>query len=54
MLNVSSFQNWSVTVTDTDPADAPGMVLTYPDASYNYYQLNTAASGYTDPPRSTT
>jgi hypothetical protein len=49
VLNVNSFQDWSVTATDTDPANAPGMVLTYPDASYNYYQVNTAASGYTAP-----
>jgi hypothetical protein len=49
-LKASSFQNWSVTATDTDPANASGEVLTYPDASYNYYQLNTAASGYTAPP----
>jgi hypothetical protein len=50
VLNAFSFDNWSVTVTGTDPADAPGEVLTYPDASYNYYQLNTAESGYTAPP----
>ena len=39
VLNASSFQNWSVTATDSDPAGSPGEVLTYPDASYNYYQL---------------
>jgi Glycosyl hydrolase family 12 len=50
VLRASSFQNWSVTATDTDPSNAPGQVLTYPDASYNYYQLATAASGYTTPP----
>ena len=50
VLNASSFQNWSVTATDTDPPNAPGEVLTYPNASFNYYQLNTAASGYTIPP----
>jgi hypothetical protein len=50
VLNASSFQNWSVTATDTDPSNAPGEVLTYPDASFNYYQLDTAASGYTAPP----
>jgi len=50
VLTVSSFQAWSVTATDTDPADAHGEVLTYPDASFNYYRLNTAASGYSAPP----
>jgi hypothetical protein len=50
VINASSSQDWSVTATDTDPANAPGEVLTYPDASFNYYQLNTAASGYTIPP----
>lgn len=50
VLTASSFQDWSVTATDTDPPNAPGEVLTYPDASYNYYQLDTAASGYTVPP----
>ncbi len=49
-LTASSFQDWSVTATDADPSDAPGEVLTYPDASYNYYELNTAASGYKTPP----
>ena len=49
-LTASAFQDWSVTATDTDPANAPGEVLTYPDASFNYYQLDTAASGYTTPP----
>ena len=49
VLSASSFQDWSVTATDTDPSNAPGEVLTYPDASFNYYQLNTAASGYTAP-----
>ncbi len=49
-LTAFSFQNWSVTATDTDPANAPGEVLTYPDASFNYHQLDTAASGYTAPP----
>jgi len=41
VLTASSFQNWSVSVTDTDPADSPGEVLTYPDASFNYYQLGS-------------
>jgi hypothetical protein len=50
VLAASSFQDWSVTTTDTDPPDAPGEVLTYPDASFNYYQLATADSGYTAPP----
>ena len=50
VLNAKSFQNWSVTATDTDPSNAAGMVLTYPNASFNYYQLNTPASGYTIPP----
>lgn len=50
VLSASSFQNWSVTATDTDPSNAPGEVLTYPDASFNYYVLNTAASGYKTPP----
>jgi hypothetical protein len=49
-LHASSFENWSVTASATDPPDSPGQVLTYPDASYNYYQLNTAASGYKAPP----
>jgi len=43
VLTASSFQNWSVTATDTDPADAPGEVLTYPDASFNYYQVGPPA-----------
>ncbi|MGB6456431.1 MAG: hypothetical protein WBH47_18325 [Streptosporangiaceae bacterium] len=50
VLTASSFQNWSVTATDTDPSNAPGEVLTYPDASFNYSQVDTAASGYTAPP----
>jgi hypothetical protein len=50
VLSASSFQNWSITATDTDPSNAPGEVLTYPDASFNYHQLDTAASGYTAPP----
>ena len=50
MLRASGFQNWSVTATDTDPSNAPGEVLTYPDASFNYSQVDTAASGYTAPP----
>ncbi len=50
VLSASSFQDWSVTATDTDPSNAPGEVLTYPDASFNYNQLDTAASGYTAPP----
>ena len=41
VLNASSFQNWSVTVTDTDPSNASGEVLTYPDASFNYYQVGS-------------
>ena len=41
MLTASSFQNWSVTATDTDPSNAPGEVLTYPSASVNYYQTDT-------------
>ena len=50
VLTASSFQDWSVTATDTDPSGASGEVLTYPDASFNYYQLNTEASDYTTPP----
>jgi hypothetical protein len=50
VLSASSFQHWSVTATDTDPSNAPGEVLTYPDASFNYYQTNTVASGYKAPP----
>jgi hypothetical protein len=50
VLTAYGFQNWSVTATDTDPANAPGEVLTYPNASFNYHQLDTAASGYTVPP----
>ena len=50
VLKASGFQNWSVTATDTDPGNAPGEVLTYPDASFNYSQVDTAASGYTIPP----
>ena len=46
VISASSFQDWSVTATDTDPSDSPGEVLTYPDASYNYYQLGTQPSGY--------
>lgn len=41
VLTASSFQDWSVTATDTDPSNSPGQVLTYPDASYNYYQLGS-------------
>jgi hypothetical protein len=40
-LTASSFQDWSVTATDTDPSDSPGEVLTYPDASFNYYQVSS-------------
>jgi hypothetical protein len=50
VLTASSVRDWSVIATDTDPSNAPGEVLTYPDSSFNYYQLNTAASGYTVPP----
>jgi hypothetical protein len=50
VISASSFQDWSVTATDTDPSNASGEVLTYPDASVNYYQLNTAASNYNAPP----
>jgi hypothetical protein len=50
VLNASSVQDWSVTATDTDPSNSPGEVLTYPDASFNYHELDTAASGYTVPP----
>ncbi len=50
VLAAASFDHWSVTATDTDPANAPGEVLTYPNASFNYYQLFTAGSGYTAPP----
>lgn len=50
VVTASSFQDWSVTATDTDPPGAAGEVLTYPDASVNYYQLNTEASGYSTPP----
>jgi hypothetical protein len=50
VLTASSWQRWSVTATDTDPSDAPGEVLTYPDASYNYSQVDTKASHYTAPP----
>ncbi len=50
VLTAFSVQDWSVTATDTDPSDAPGEVLTYPDANFNYYQLDTQASGYTTPP----
>lgn len=49
-LTASSFQDWSVTATETDPSGASGEVLTYPDASFNYYQLNTQDSGFTTPP----
>jgi hypothetical protein len=49
-ITAYSFQDWSVTATDTDPSNAPGEVLTFPNASVNYFQLNTAASGYNDPP----
>ncbi|HUN31800.1 MAG TPA: hypothetical protein VMU95_07245 [Trebonia sp.] len=50
VLTASSFQDWSVTATDSDPSNSPGEVLTYPDASFNYYQTNTVASGYNTPP----
>jgi Glycosyl hydrolase family 12 len=50
VLTASQFQQWSVTATDTDPSNAPGEVLTYPDASFNYYEVDTAASGYSAPP----
>jgi Glycosyl hydrolase family 12 len=40
-ITASSFQDWSVTATDTDPSNAPGEVLTYPDASVNYYQVDS-------------
>jgi hypothetical protein len=50
VITANSFQDWSVTATDTDPSNAAGEVLTYPNASLNYYQLNTPASGNTDPP----
>jgi len=49
-LTAYSFQDWKVTATDSDPSGASGEVLTYPDASYNYYQVNTADSNYTTPP----
>jgi hypothetical protein len=49
-LTANSFEDWSVTATDKDPANAPGEVLTYPDASFNYYRLATASSGYKDGP----
>jgi hypothetical protein len=39
-ITAYSFQDWSVTATDSDPSDSPGEVLTYPDASVNYYQLD--------------
>jgi hypothetical protein len=39
-LTASSFDNWSVTATDTDPSDAPGEVLTGPEASYDYDNLD--------------
>jgi hypothetical protein len=50
VLTASSLQSWSVTATDKDPGNAPGEVLTYPDASFNYHELDTASSGYTTPP----
>jgi hypothetical protein len=46
VLTASSFQNWSVTATDTDPSNSPGEVLTYPDASVNYYQAGGSATQY--------
>lgn len=49
-ITAYTFQNWSVTATDTDPSNAPGEVLTYPDASFNYDELDTKASGYKVPP----
>jgi hypothetical protein len=42
-ITAYSFQDWSVTATDTDPSDSPGEVLTYPDASVNYYQIDSPA-----------
>ena len=50
VLTAYSFQDWSVTATDSDPPGASGEVLTYPDASFNYNQLDTEDSGYTTPP----
>jgi hypothetical protein len=41
VLTASSFQDWSVTATDTDPSNASGEVLTYPNASVNYYQVGS-------------
>jgi hypothetical protein len=49
-ITAHSFQDWSVTATDTDPSNASGEVLTFPDASFNYNEVDTAASGYNDPP----
>ncbi|HEY1823879.1 MAG TPA: hypothetical protein VGG83_28565 [Trebonia sp.] len=46
VLTASSFQDWSVTATDSDPSNSPGEVLTYPDASVNYYQVGSNASQY--------
>ena len=42
--------HWQLAAADKDPANAPGQVLTYPSVAVNYYQLDTAASGYTAPP----
>jgi hypothetical protein len=48
-ISASTYQNWSVTATDTPPQANSAQILTYPDTSFNYYQLN-AAPNYTDPP----
>jgi hypothetical protein len=48
VLNAFSFQDWSVTATDSDPSDSPGEVLTYPDASFNYYQLGSSVPSQYD------
>jgi hypothetical protein len=49
VLTADSYHGWTVTATDSDPSNAPGEVLTYPDASFNYYQLDTAPD-YDAPP----
>ena len=42
VLTASSFQDWPVTATDQDPSNAPGEVLTYPDASLTVTSPTTA------------
>ena len=46
----NSYQSWTATETDTPPQANSAQILTYPSTTFNYYNINTAASGYTAPP----